>query len=95
MKRKSPYHHPVRSHTRSGVDVGRYERGKGSAPTRNPVGRPRSQGGAGYTVTLFFGGGSESHDAVGPTFTEAAQQGIRAIETPSIPRRMRIRRLNK
>lgn len=94
MTRKSPYHHPVKGHTRSGAQVSHYERGKGRKPTMRMVMRPRL-GNPDYTVTLFFDVGRESHRVPATTFTDAAQQGIRSLQTPKIPRRMKIRRTKK
>ena len=89
--RKSPYLHPVKGHTRAGVKVNNYERGKGGKPTRRATVRPR-RGSPDYTVKLYFDVGSESHQVPATNFTDAAQQGIRSLQTPQIPRRMRIRR---
>ena len=94
MTRKSPIKHLVRSHQRSGIPVGHYERGKGSKPTQRTTVRPRL-GSPDYRVTLYFDVGSESHRVPATTLTDAAQQGIRSIQTPKVPRRMRIRRLKQ
>jgi len=92
VTRKSPIKHNVKSHTRTGVQVSRYERGKGSRPAQRTTVRARL-GSPDYRVTLYFDVGSESHRVPATTLTDAAQQGIRSIQTPSVPRRMRIRRL--
>src|SRR4030042_1416250 len=57
-----------------------------------PTRRPRL-GSPDYRVTLYFDDGQESHRVPATTLTDAAQQGIRSIQTPKVPRRMRIRRL--
>ena len=94
MTRKSPIKHEVRPHERSGITVHKYERGKGGKPSRRTVVRPRL-GSPDYLVTLYFDVGSESHRFPATTLTDAAQQGIRSLQTPKIPRRMRIRRTKK
>jgi len=92
VTRRGPYRHPVKSHIRAGVKVRNYERGKGGKPARRTTVRPR-RGSPDYTVKLYFDMGSESHRVPATNFTDAAQQGIRSLQTPQIPRRMRIKRL--
>jgi len=94
VTRRSPYRHPVKGHTRAGVRVSNYERGKGGKPTRRTTVRPR-RGSPDYTVKLYFDVGSESHRVPATNYTDAAQQGIRSLQTPQIPRRMRIRRVTR
>lgn len=94
MTRKSPIKHNVKPHERAGIQVHKYERGKGSRPTKRTVVRPRP-GSPDYTVTLYFDIGRESHRVPATTFTDAAQQGIKSLQTPEIPRRMKIRRVKK
>ena len=92
MKRKPPYRHPVKGHTRSGIRVHRYERGKGNPPRISSRMRGSIPSNLGYSVTLYFDKGSETHRVPARTITDAAKQGIQSIQTPSIPRRMRIKR---
>jgi len=94
VTRRSPYRHPVKSHTRAGVHVNNYERGKGGKPIQRATARPR-RGSPDYTVKLYFDVGSESHNVPATNFTDAAQQGIRSLQTPQIPRRMRIKRVKR
>ena len=91
MTRKSPIKHLVKPHERAGVQVHKYERGKGVAPRPARVGR-RVMPGAGYTVTLIFDGERESHVVPPGTLTDAVTQGINMIRTPTVPRRVQVRR---
>lgn len=90
MKRKSPYRHPVRSHTRSGIHVGKYERGKGSKP--KPRRRDPSTGKK-FTVIAHFGRGRESLPVRANTYSTALREGLGMIQTPEIPDRIMIRRI--
>jgi len=90
MRRKSPYRHPVRSHTRSGVKVGKYERGKGPKPKPPSRTHPSMQGG--FTVSLYFDHESESHSVRAKTYVMALNAGLGMIQTSEIPDRIRIRR---
>jgi len=94
VTRRSPYRHPVKSHTRAGVKVRKYERGKGVKPTRRTTVR-RGKGDPGCTVKLYFDVGNESHSVPATNFAVAAKQGIQSLQTPQIPRRMRIRRTKR
>jgi len=91
VKRRSPYRHPVRSHIRSGVEVKKYERGKGSKPKRTQRTRIPARGGD-FTVIVFFDGERESHPVKAKTYTDALNSGLNRIQTPEIPQRIRIRR---
>ena len=67
-------------------------RGSGSRPRENRT-KPQIRGpGVEYNVTLFFDNGSESHRVDGGSLTEAAYDGLRLMQKPSVPRRMRIKR---
>ena len=93
MTRKSPIRHPVSSYTKyDGTRVDNYERGKGIRPRESRT-KPQIRGtGVEYNVTLFFDGGSESHRIDGGSLTDAAYSGLRLMQKPSVPRRMRIKR---
>jgi len=93
MTRKSPIRHPVSSYTKyDGTRVDNYERGKGTRP-RERRAKPQIRGkGVEYNVTLFFDEGSESHKIDGGSLTDAAYGGLRLMQKPSVPRRMRIKR---
>lgn len=94
MTRKTPYRHKVSSHVRSGVKVSNYERGKGRKLVK-PKHRSKKGMNVNYSVTLYFDKGSEKHPVPGPTATAAAKQGINQIQTPEIPRRMKIERVKE
>lgn len=91
MKRKSPYRHPVRRHIRSGVEVKRYDRGKGSKPKQASKTRTPLKGGD-FTVLIYFDSERESHPVRAKTYTAALNAGLGMIQTPEIPDRIRIRR---
>jgi len=91
VKRKSPYRHPVKSHTRSGIKVSHYERGKGSKP-KQPLRIRKPLNGGDFTVIVFFDGERESHPVKAKTYTDALNSGLNRIQTPEIPQRIRIRR---
>jgi len=90
MRRKSPYRHPVKGHTRSGIKVGNYERGKGLKP-RKPS-KERARGRGDFTVLLYFDSERESHPVRANTYVNALNAGLGMMQTPEIPDRIRIRR---
>ena len=93
MTRKSPIRHPVRSYTKyDGTRIDNYERGKGTRPRERRT-KPQIRGtSVEYNVTLFFDEGSESHRIDGGSLTDAAYGGLRLMQKPSVPRRIRIKR---
>jgi len=93
MTRKSPIRHPVSSYTKyDGTRVDNYERGKGTRPRERRTKPNIRDPGVEYNVTLFFDEGSESHKIDGGSLTEAAYDGLKRMQKPSVPRRIRIKR---
>jgi hypothetical protein len=91
--RRSPIRHPVKSHERGGVQVSRYERGKGTRPAQRATVN-RSPSSKGYKVTFQYGDSRESHDVDGPTFTQAVIQGTALMTEGGYPTKVIVRRLN-
>ena len=92
MPRKRPYRHPVKGHTRSGITVGHYERGKGDKPHKPTKTRKGAPGQTGYTVSILFSEGKENYNVAGGTYTGALKDGLTRIQRPEIPQRVQIRR---
>jgi len=93
MTRKSPIRHPVSSYTKyDGTRVDKYERGNGTRPRERGTKSQIRGPGVEYNVTLFFDDDSESHRIDGGSLTDAAYGGLRLMQKPSVPRRMRIKR---
>lgn len=89
MTRKTAYRHPVKSHTRNGVKVRRYERGKGTAPAQTRV-KPAPRRLSGYSVTVYYGDTQEPYTVPGRTLTDAARNVLGVVS--DVPRRMVLRR---
>ena len=96
MPRKHPYQHPVKGHTRSGITVHRYTRGRGNKPNTPSKTGKDAPGQTGYTVSILFSGsGKENYNVAGGTYTGASKDGLTRIQRPEIPHRVQIRRLSK
>lgn len=95
MKRKTPIKHVVKPHTRSGVTVHKYERGKGNPPKQSRDMRTSLHGSNAYNITFFFpSGGSETYNASG-TVSGAVRSAVARIQRPEVPHRAQVRRLRQ
>ena len=89
--RKPPYRHPVRRHTRAGVPVKRYKRGKGQKPRQNNPGHGPS---ADYSVAVGYPGKpGETVNVKASTYTGAVREALKRITVPAVPNRVKVTRL--
>ena len=88
MPRKSPYEHKVKEHTRSGITIGQYKRGKGKKPSkpRKIIGKAKQKG---FKVTVDH----KSYPVEAVTFGTALKIGL--SKYPKIPTHVKIRRQDK
>lgn len=94
MTRKTPYKHPVKSHTRGGVPVKHYERGKGTPEKKQRNTSMRIGKGSEYNVVFIFGdSGRESYNVKSGTATGALSDAVARIQRGSVPYHARVRRL--
>ena len=92
MTRKAPFKHKVSPHTRAGVTVHQYERGKGRpSPRADPL-NLKQHGGSKYNVTFYFSDGSETYNVGGGTLTGSLREAIPRIQRPEVPQHAQIRR---
>lgn len=90
MTRKSPVKHKVKSHTRSGIAVKNYERGKGKRVEKEKTMHITAN--IGYNVSFWFSNGSrETFNLPEKTIGSALRAGISKIQQPLIPVRAQIR----
>ena len=90
MTRKTPVHHKVRDHTRSGVHVHKYERGSGKALELVKMARAGGRG-PNYTVTVSGSGRAQSVSVSAQSIPEAVNRGLDKV-TVEAPTVVRIRR---
>ena len=95
MTRKTPYKHPIHSHTRSGVTVQKYERGRGRPSPRAQPLNMKQHGSAQYNVTFYFSEGSETYNVGGGTLTGSLREAIPRIQRPEVPQHAQIRRTKR
>ena len=99
--RLSPIRHDVTGYTRKdGKRVEAYVRGSRKSPKKRrkrvqpkpkPGVKPRVRRETGFSVTLFYEGGKETHQIQASNLPDASFKGLQALEAAKIPHKMRLK----